>query len=365
MVSAPKTIITLGYHNPEGGRHWVIKHGLIEHSFHVIECVTTKKGLFPKYADLWRQYRKIRKECDHVVLVPFLGHYIVPLAWALTRRPRRKLLFDCFISLYDTDICDRKRFAKWHPRAWLSSFMDWFSCTLADAVIMDTPEHKEYLIQRYRIPPDKILVSEIGCRTDIFGENAGTRKNKDRFTVEFHGLFIPLQGIETILHAARILEDQHADVHFILIGKGQTFPEMQKLTQDLELTNVTFTGFMPLETIPKAILNADVCLGIFGTTEKADRVIPHKSYEIICCGSPQITGDTTAARRAFQNGQDSLLTKPGDANALANSILRLKSDESLRHSIAQKGRGLFLEKYVPTVIVSEIIKWLKESSSQG
>jgi len=140
---------------------------------------------------------------------------------------------------------------------------------------------------------------------------------------------------------------------------------MKELAQELNLTNVTFTGFKPVEELIDDIANADVCLGIFGTTDKADRVIPHKAYEIICMGKPLITGSSTAARAVFKDGENALLSARGNPNDLAEKILMLKNDPNLRESIAKNGRELFLAKFQPKTIVAPLTQWLKRYSSQA
>jgi glycosyltransferase involved in cell wall biosynthesis len=374
MATSPqRTILAFGYHDLQGTRHWVIRRGLEEGGFRILECRTEHRGFLPKCLELVRKYRSMQKEADYVLL-PFLGHYLVPLAWLLSRRPRKPLIFDAFLSLYDTSVDDRALVPRWHPRAWFLFLIDWLSCHLPDVILLDTEEHRQYFTERYGIPAEKILILPIGARTDIFrpqgeGEARSEPELRERFRVEFHGTYIPLQGIETILHAAALLQEQQEDVQFVLIGRGQTFSAMQALTGELRLRNVHFEGQKSLGEVAQAIHDAHLCLGIFGITAKADRVIPHKAYEVLACRKPLITGRTHAALRLFQEGKNALLVPPGDAPALAGAILQLKEDPELRLSLAEGGYRLSLEHFQPKVIVAPLVRtlerWLAGSSSPG
>ncbi|OGJ56280.1 hypothetical protein A3D88_01305 [Candidatus Peribacteria bacterium RIFCSPHIGHO2_02_FULL_52_16] len=354
------TIVAFGNFDLEGGRGWALRTGLERHGYVVEFCRTEKPGLFAKYRDLLRQWKSRTGHAD-LLYVPFLGHYFLPLAWWLARRERIPLTIDTFLSLYDTEVNDRKRFSRSHPYAWMLWTFDWLCGQLADAMLLDTEEHKEYFVRHYGVSPQKILVLPVGCRTDLFVPLHAPPH--EGFRVEFHGTFIPLQGIDVILDAARILQERHADdISFELIGRGQTYQAMHDRANRHALSNVTFTGSLPMDMLPAKIANADICLGILGITEKADRVIPNKAYEVLACGKPLLTGDTTAARRVLAHGENAYLSRPGDPEALAAAILRLKADPALREKLAKHGRMLTEKQFLPEKIVEPLVQWLTARS---
>ncbi|MDD5469812.1 MAG: glycosyltransferase family 4 protein [Candidatus Peribacteraceae bacterium] len=355
-------ICALGYDFLGGARYWVIQTGLRRHGFDVIECNTQKRGFLAKYRDLCREYWKLRKQVG-VIFVPFPGHYIMPLAWVLGRITGKPIVFDVFVSLYDTNVEDRKSVPAGSLHAHTLSFMDWLSCTLASIVLIDTGLQKQYFVERYGIREEKILVLPVGCRTDIFQPQPQREHGTDTCTVLFHGTFIPLQGIEVILRAAAEMQRKDPTVKFHIIGGGQTYEEIRRLAEVLHLGNVVFAPYQPMKELAQAIANADMCLGIFGTSEKAQRVIPHKVYDILCMGKPLITGDTPATRSALRHGTNAILTKPGDASALAEAILALKGNAEMRQKIAENGRELFREKFLPQTIVAPLAAWLDAQRS--
>ena len=142
------------------------------------------------------------------------------------------------------------------------------------------------------------------------------------FNVFFYGSYIPLQGIEHVLKAAEILQDQDTNVHFTLVGSGQLYASMRKLADELRLRNVTFKEFVPLQELPKLMGGTDLCLGIFAETEKAKRVIPHKVYDAVAMGIPVITMDSPAIREKFATHPNVLLIPAGNPQAIAEKILQ-------------------------------------------
>ncbi|MDO8648421.1 MAG: glycosyltransferase [Candidatus Peregrinibacteria bacterium] len=316
-------ILAFGYHNQQAPRHWNLKAMLEREGWEVRECHTSKKGVLRKYVDLWRKFRRMKKDARSV-LVTFPGHYLVPLAWLLTRFPRKTLIFDAFISAYDTLVLDRKKFAKWNPAAWAAYAIDFLSCHLADEVLIDTEEHRKYFIRKFRLNPKSIYVVYLGTREDLFTPAKHRAKNP-KFEILFYGTYIPLQGIEHIIEAAKILAD-HPDIHFTLIGTGQTHANMRALAHKYALTNITFRDRVAFESLPDLIRASDLCLGIFGTSDKAKRVIPHKVYDAVACSVPVLTADTPAIHEKFTDGKEVILCRAGDPEDMAKKILRLQKN---------------------------------------
>ncbi|MBU0766744.1 glycosyltransferase [Patescibacteria group bacterium] len=341
-----KKILLFGYYDLKSPRTYTIRKEYKNEGREILECHTEKNGFFPKCFDLRKQFKQHKKEVDEVVVL-FPGHHLIPLAWLLTRFPRKKLTFDVFISVYDTLVTDRKKVSPINPLAWFYYLIDFFSCHLADEVLIDTQTHREFFIKKFKINPKHIRVVYLQAREDLFfpspspspspnppvlsadegspnpspSPNQQLETSNQKLNVFFYGSYIPLQGIDVILRAAKILQDKGSPVHFTLLGGGQTKSEMLKLAEKLFLKNVTFKEFAPIEELPKHINQADLCLGIFGTSIKAQRVIPHKVIDYRTCGKKVITERSPAILERYANDHDVILCEAGDAQDLAENIL--------------------------------------------
>lgn len=292
----------------------------------ILECHTKKSGLLPKYWDLTRKFWKMRHQVD-TILVTFPGQYVVPLAWLLSRYPRKKLVFDAFISLWDTLVDDRQKYSRYNPMAWFLYWVDYVSCHLADEVLIDTEAHRQFFIQKFKLPPKKVHVVYLGTREDIFYPRKHAPKN-NVFDVLFFGSYIPLQGIEHIVTAAGIVQSVSPKVHFTLIGSGQTRPAIEQLITKKHITNITLQDRLPMTELGDRIRQCDVCLGIFGTSNKASRVIPHKVYDAVACGVPVVTANTPAIHEKFTDGQEVLLVPAGNPPALAEKLAQLAQNHA-------------------------------------
>ena len=288
-----------------------------------------------------------KKNKADIILVGFVGHPLVRLVKFSTRKP---VVFDAFMSMYNTLVEDKRKVKKNSLKARLLHKLDRSSCLSADITLLDTNEHIDYFSKEFNIPKSKFKRLYIGALDSIFYPRDANRSDK-KFIVEFHGGFIPLQGIKTIIEAARILKDEK-DIVFRMAGSGQTFDKMISLANDL--SNVVFLGPLPPEKIPDFIANSDIGLGIFGTTPKALRVIPNKAFEVLAMGKPLITEDSPAAREMLVDNNDCLLVPPGDPKGLADAILKLKRSNPLRDQLASNGLTKFKSAACTQILGQEL-----------
>jgi glycosyltransferase involved in cell wall biosynthesis len=150
--------------------------------------------------------------------------------------------------------------------------------------------------------------------------------------VLFVGKLIPLHGLETILAAAALAPE----VPFRIVGDGQLAPVLETRP-----ANVEHVPWLPYEDLPEAYRAAGCALGIFGTGEKASRVIPNKVFQALACARPVITADTPAARELLTDGLDAILVPPGEPEALADAVRRIAADHGLAARLAEAGRDTY------------------------
>jgi len=225
---------------------------------------------------------------------------------------------------------------------------------------LDTTEHIKYFNEEFRISEKKFRRIFVGSDDEIFYPRKNA-KNNDTFTITFYGSFIPLHGLQYIVRAAKLLEE-YKDIKFEILGSGQTYNFIRDLSEKLKICNIMFIKErVKYEEIPNFITKSDVCLGIFGDTAKAKRVIPNKVYEALAMGKPLITGDSPAIKECgIVNRKNTLLVEMANPEAIANAILELKDDEKLRNDIAKNGLALFKENFTPKIIGKGVKKVLEE-----
>jgi glycosyltransferase involved in cell wall biosynthesis len=98
--------------------------------------------------------------------------------------------------------------------------------------------------------------------------------------------------------------------------------------------------WLDYSVLPDEYATAGCALGIFGSSEKAQRVIPNKAFQALAVGTPLITASTPGAAELLQDGRDALLVQP-TAESLARAIRRLADDPGLAERIGKEGRRTY------------------------
>ena len=125
-----------------------------------------------------------------------------------------------------------------------------------DRLVVVTPAFKEYLVEHWRVPEEKIFVVENGVETSLFSRltpNAALRRTlgaEGKFVVSYIGTMGNAHGLETLLEAAALLRERAPEVLFLIVGEGAEKARIVSLAHSRGLTNVRFVGQQPREKIP-------------------------------------------------------------------------------------------------------------------
>ncbi len=362
-----RTIIFGTYDVAMHPRIATIAEGLAARGFDVTECniplgLTTADrvdmlakpwkagGLAVRLASRWlglaAKARRLGR--PDAVVVGYLGHFDVHLARLLYRRGRVPLVLDHLISAAGTA---KDRRLDGGPRQKVLKLIDAAALRAADIVLVDTEEHLEIVPEKYR---PKAVVVPVGAPTAW--HEAAKEPSADfsgPLKVVFYGLYTPLQGTPVIGEALGRIAG--APVEVTMIGRGQDEAETKRAA--LANQSVRWLDWVPAAELPALVASHDVCLGIFGTGDKALRVVPNKVFQGAAAGCAVITSDTAPQRRVLGTmSQESgaVLVPPGDPAALADALLQLASDREALLKLRHAARELAAERFTPEQVVGPL-----------
>ncbi len=289
------------------------------------------------------------------VVVGFFAQPIFPLVRWCYRGP---IIADAYFSIYDTMVFDK---GKTRPGSWLARLCFWLDCTMlrrSQLCFTDTLQHVQYLKSAFDAPAAQVSRLWISAQQQRLPSVAADPQPGAPFQVLFWGGFIPLQGVETIVRAAARLRNDN--VRFTLIGAGQTFEKCTRLQSKLGADNLSFDGWKSLEEIQAAAAKSHLALGIFGTTDKAARVIPNKAFEALAMGLPLITRHSPAVDELLRDHHDVMLVEAGNPQQLAEKILWAREHYEEVRQIAQRGHETFQQRAAPRVVAESVHQAVKQ-----
>lgn len=331
-----KLLFLLG-REPAYARNSILAKAFETQNVDLIYCTSSYHSYPARFADVILKFLANVSNDFDAIFIGFLGHPFVPLISKFSKKP---ILFDAFLSIYDTLCFDRKVFSPHSVLGKLSFYLDKKSCSASNIVLLDTYSHIDYFSDTFSIKKDKFRRILVGADDSIFYPRKPA-VNDDFFHVLYYGEFNPLQGIEYIVKAASILEKQ-SKIRFTIIGKGREHARIVQLAKDLGISNIHFIDWMPYKSLPDIIARSDLCLGgHFGDSLKSKRVIAGKTYQMMAMKKPLILGKNDANKELFADGENALMVNHSNEEELADAILKLKNDDNLRNNIASNAYNMF------------------------
>jgi len=289
--------------------------------------------------------RSFNKECDVVLITnPALETWL-PTIWhsVIRRKPTVYSVFDVYPDVGIKLGVFRNNF--------IINIVRWLECScLAPAAAVQIisnsfrPSLSSLGVQESKIELIPIWVDEKLIRP-LPKENPFAFEHElvDKFVVLYAGNIGLSQGLETVLLAARLLEN-HPRIRFVFVGDGTARELLQTEANNQNLINVQFIPFQPRERLPEVLACADVSLISLKKTIGEDS-LPSKTYSALASGRPIIASvekDSDLARLIYQAGAG-ICIPVENANALAEAVITLKNDLGLRMRFGANGRS-FIEQ---------------------
>lgn len=211
---------------------------------------------------------------------------------------------------------------------------------LADAsraIAVSAMEIGQYV--KMGIPRDKIELLPNGIDLynrqelpsgEVFRERIGARG--DERLVLFLGRVDRIKGLELLIGAFDQLARRLEGCRLVIAGPdfGYLSAAERKVAESGLDDRVVFTGELRGEEKNEALRSADVCV-----VPSAFDIFSMTALESMACGTPLVLTDRCGIADMVR---DSALVVGYDSDALANAMLRVLEDGSLRASLAKAGR---------------------------
>ncbi len=192
--------------------------------------------------------------------------------------------------------------------------------------------------------PGKFITIHSGMDLDAFLNSKKYRPEiRKRFGFEENDLVIGkiarlfhLKGHKYLFEAAREIIEKFRNVRFLLVGDGILKEQFEMQLDAMGIREkFTFAGLVHPDKIPEMISAMDILVHT-SLREGLAKTLP----QALACGVPVVSFDIDGAKEVVTNGETGFLVEPEDSKKLAESIIKLLSDENLRKEIGEKGREI-------------------------
>ncbi|MEQ9570120.1 MAG: glycosyltransferase family 4 protein [Longimicrobiales bacterium] len=174
------------------------------------------------------------------------------------------------------------------------------------------------------------------------------------------GLLEAPRGVATVLDAVARLRENHVVVSLDIVGGGRGADDLQRLAQDLELSNhVRFHGVLPYEDALAVVKSADVGLVPHHALESWNTTIPNKLFDYMSNGLAVVTSDAKPAARIVRDVGCGEVFRSEDGADLARA-LRSVADSTVRDAMATRGRAAVRDRYNWGVDGTRLLRTLED-----
>ncbi|UCE38229.1 MAG: glycosyltransferase family 4 protein [Thermoplasmata archaeon] len=166
----------------------------------------------------------------------------------------------------------------------------------------------------------------------------------------------PRKKLQCLLKTARMVNQNHSQVKFVIVGEGPERENLIQMAKSLDLeNNVIFTGLVPETQLPKYYAACDI-FALHSLYEGFGMVL----VEAMATGKPVVSTNVGAIPEVVDHGKTGLLVPPLNEMALGENIIRLIEDKELRKKMGRNGLIRTQQKYNWDNIVKEYLDIYKK-----
>jgi glycosyltransferase involved in cell wall biosynthesis len=193
--------------------------------------------------------------------------------------------------------------------------------------------------------PDKTVIIPNGIDIDEVTTPLTREKSREILSLPheseiilFFGSLVKYKGPDILLNAFKLVKNVFPTAKLIFAGRGHMDNQLKETAKQLKISeDVIFTGFVDDDEKPLYYKAADVfCLPSINLAESFGIV----NLEAMAAGIPIVSSNLGGIPDIVKNGENGLLSKPHDVEMLAENLIKLLENDSLRAEMGKTGLKL-------------------------
>ncbi len=252
---------------------------------------------------------------DMFHLMDDMDYRVLMLTGLFSRVPRVLTVHD--VELHLGEEHTRRRFEVWlRPvvRRWVSQ------------VVVHGESLRDKIIARDGVPPERIHVVPMGADTLLHRWAIPGLKDDGR-TVLFFGRMWRYKGLETLARAEPLITASFPDVRIVVAGRGPDLDHWIPVLEERRAFDI-INDFVSDREAAELFQKASVV--VLPYLQASQSAVLTTAYAF---GKPVVASRVGGLPDLVDDGGTGLLVPPGDAEALADAVIKLLSDDKLRRRI--------------------------------
>lgn len=185
---------------------------------------------------------------------------------------------------------------------------------------------------------------------------------EDDFVVGTIARLAPLKGHSDLLKAVSEIIPNSPKIKLLFVGDGSLRNEIEAQSHALGLRNrVIFTGLVPPSEVPRYVGAMD-CVAHLSSREALARALP----QALTAGKPIVAYNFDGAEEVCLDGETGFLIPAGEISTVADRLLKLANNPTLRYELGQRGKQLVAERFsVEHMVQQQTEVYLQLAKSRG
>lgn len=184
----------------------------------------------------------------------------------------------------------------------------------ADKILITSKMFRDYLKKEHAVPDEKIEYFPQYASAQF--EHIPEVKKKDGYDFVFAGNIGAAQSLDTVIKAAKILND--GNIRWHIVGDGSELENLKKMAAGMD--NVIFYGRKPPEDMPKYYAMADAMLVTLIDDPFISLTLPGKVQTYMAAGKPIIAAADGEIPVVIEASGCGICARAGEAVGLAEAV---------------------------------------------
>ena len=229
----------------------------------------------------------------------------------------------------------------------------------ADAILVSSKAFIDYFESTLGIPGKDIRWLPQYAE-DMFGGVTGEAKEKDTVDFLLAGNIGTLQSVETVVEAARLLQ-QDKKIHIHIVGGGISLDNCKALAEGLE--NITFHGRHDVSEMPGFYDMADVMMVSLVKDPALSANLPGKVQSYMAAGKPIVGPIDGETARIVRDARCGMCSPAEDPAALAETMRSIAAQPEKLSEYGENARRYYQENFRKEIFISQLIRALQDNAA--